>query len=348
VHPHIQPAIDSHSAHSSGLSPLFPAARPLHSFTTNAYIKGILPSRAFVSAQATHTSHSACHLIARPGRSHVQPSHRHYHQHWNKLHSHSSIFLITYTRDFHPTMASNTQKTPESGDTSNFQPTAHHDHVVFKPSALQTVSIPDSPPADEGNPYSSAKGDKMIGVVESVPLASPAPMNPPSAPNTGIVAPTPQPFHSNAHGFAFTPMGSTSQTPAQDAFMSEFDTRSSSPTQAVSLSRQTSFSASNPASRIQSRRGSSYAPHPMATGPPARPPLRSDSGMQGTPSLLSRAGSPTLPLMSDKTRSRSSSFVGTQGDAFGAGFGQGAFGMSALRGTKKAGEFVGSVDCGTT
>lgn len=52
--------------------------------------------------------------------------------------------------------------------------------------------------------------------------------------------------------------------------------------------------------------------------------------------------------MSDKTRSRSSSFVGTPGDAFGAGFGQGAFGMSALRGTQKAGEFVGSVDCGTT
>ncbi len=222
-------------------------------------------------------------------------------------------------------------------------------HVVFKPSALQSVVVPDSAPEQQANgrSASASRSDRpssprpnTVGVLERVPLADPAPMH-------NIVAPTPQPYSGSA--FAFTPMASglpssASMTPREpDAFSSVFEGGTASP---VSLSRQTSMSSSHPASRIQSRRGSAYAPHPMATGPPARPPLRtgdSSAAIGGTPSLLSRAGSPTLPLMNEKTRSRSGSFVGSQGLG-----GDSLFGFSALRGSKKAGEFVGSVDCGTT
>ena len=83
-----------------------------------------------------------------------------------------------------------------------------------------------------------------------------------------------------------------------------------------------------------------------------------------TPSLLSRAGSPTLPLMNEKTRSRSGSRRGSLaggaersgsgtgsgvgGFAFGLGGFHGGLGMSMAERKKKEGEFVGSVDCGTT
>lgn len=129
-----------------------------------------------------------------------------------------------------------------------------------------------------------------------------------------------------------------------------------------------------------SRRGSFVVSHPHASGP--RPPVirRRDSNVSGsgymggpeypplgggqvyvdvdtsaTPSMLSRAGSPTLPLMTQKTASRSSSRRGSMADgALGAGGrpvlggGFGGFEMSMMSRVKKTEEFVGSIDCGTT
>lgn len=129
-----------------------------------------------------------------------------------------------------------------------------------------------------------------------------------------------------------------------------------------------------------SRRGSFVVSHPHASGP--RPPVirRRDSNASGsgymgvseypplaggqvyvdvdtaaTPSMLSRAGSPTLPLMTQKTASRSSSRRGSMADGamgpggrpvLGGGFG--GFEMSMMSRVKKTEEFVGSIDCGTT
>lgn len=89
------------------------------------------------------------------------------------------------------------------------------------------------------------------------------------------------------------------------------------------------------------------------------PISRADYSGPTTPSLLSRAGSPTLPLTNDKVLSRKSSFAG--GDAQGAraalGGGLGGLGglggfsaLSQLDGQRqlRRGEFIGSLDCGTT
>ncbi|KAK4684182.1 glycerol kinase, partial [Tremellales sp. Uapishka_1] len=93
-----------------------------------------------------------------------------------------------------------------------------------------------------------------------------------------------------------------------------------------------------------SRRGS------MASGP--RPITRAEYSGPSTPSLLSRAGSPTQPLANEKVRSRSSSFVGEHpGGLAGLGGRLGLGGFSALDSGKRElrdGEFIGSVDCGTT
>lgn len=62
----------------------------------------------------------------------------------------------------------------------------------------------------------------------------------------------------------------------------------------------------------------------MASGP--RPIARAEYSGHGTPSLLSRAGSPTLPL-GDQTRPRGEGFEGRE---------------------LRQGEFIGSLDCGTT
>lgn len=61
----------------------------------------------------------------------------------------------------------------------------------------------------------------------------------------------------------------------------------------------------------------------LASGP--RPITRAEYSGHGTPSLLSRAGSPTLPLGEEKPR------------------GQGFEGREL-----RQGEFIGSLDCGTT
>lgn len=127
-------------------------------------------------------------------------------------------------------------------------------------------------------------------------------------------------------------------------------------------------------SQPASRRGSIAASHPHASGP--RPPVirRRDSSASGyggyygaaagelgagqvyvdvdvaTPSMLSRAGSPTLPLMNQRTASRSSSRRGSMAEGVRPGFGGGfgGFEMSMLSRGKKEEEFVGSIDCGTT
>ncbi|ORY28492.1 glycerol kinase [Naematelia encephala] len=87
----------------------------------------------------------------------------------------------------------------------------------------------------------------------------------------------------------------------------------------------------------------------MASGP--RPITKAEYSGPSTPSLLSRAGSPTQPLMNERVASRRGSFVNEATARLG-GFGGlgGMSGMSALD-TKRElrqGEFIGSVDCGTT
>lgn len=124
-------------------------------------------------------------------------------------------------------------------------------------------------------------------------------------------------------------------------------------------------------SQPPSRRGSiAQMSHPHASGP--RPPVirRRDSSASGyggyelapgqvyvdvdsaTPSMLSRAGSPTLPLMNQRTASRSSSRRGSMADGvrpgFGGGFGGFEMSMLSQRKGGKEEEFVGSIDCGTT
>lgn len=63
----------------------------------------------------------------------------------------------------------------------------------------------------------------------------------------------------------------------------------------------------------------------LASGP--RPLTKAEFSGPNTPSLLSRAGSPVQPLASEGTRSRQNSFSGRD---------------------KRHGQFIGSLDCGTT
>ena len=107
-------------------------------------------------------------------------------------------------------------------------------------------------------------------------------------------------------------------------------------------------------SRPSSRRPSFAHPLPMslsrrssmATGP--RPITKAEYSGPNTPSLLSRAGSPTLPLGNDETNSRRGSMNMDRRPSLGGLGGLGA--MSALGGQRELrhGEFIGSVDCGTT
>jgi hypothetical protein len=111
--------------------------------------------------------------------------------------------------------------------------------------------------------------------------------------------------------------------------------------------------SSSPFSSAPPSRRGSFA-HPHQSGPRPAIVRRRDSAnwqegavdFTGAPSLLSRAGSPTLPLMTTKTRStassRRSSFVGTPQH-----HGLGMSDLMSSRGQKE-GEFIGSVDCGTT
>ncbi|WWC88563.1 glycerol kinase [Kwoniella dendrophila CBS 6074] len=82
-----------------------------------------------------------------------------------------------------------------------------------------------------------------------------------------------------------------------------------------------------------SRRGSTASF--MSSGP--RPIQRADYSGPNTPSLLSRAGSPTLPLGNEHTQAPRSFF-------------EGAGGFSALDSNRelRQGQFIGSLDCGTT
>ncbi|WVQ65763.1 glycerol kinase [Kwoniella botswanensis] len=81
-------------------------------------------------------------------------------------------------------------------------------------------------------------------------------------------------------------------------------------------------------------RRASTASH-MSSGP--RPIQRADYSGPNTPSLLSRAGSPTLPLGNEHTTAPRAYF-------------EGAGGFSGLDGNRelRQGQFIGSLDCGTT
>lgn len=97
---------------------------------------------------------------------------------------------------------------------------------------------------------------------------------------------------------------------------------------------------SQPNSQPNSRRPSMHGNHPglvhpfpmslsrrssLASGP--RPITKAEYSGPNTPSLLSRAGSPTLPLANGGTKSRQHSFSSRE---------------------MKHGAFIGSLDCGTT
>jgi glycerol kinase len=69
----------------------------------------------------------------------------------------------------------------------------------------------------------------------------------------------------------------------------------------------------------------------LAGGP--RPITKAEYSGPNTPSLLSRAGSPVMPLGNDQTLSREHSREG---------------GFSLQRRELRQGEFIGSLDCGTT
>ncbi|OCF54895.1 glycerol kinase [Kwoniella mangroviensis CBS 10435] len=81
-------------------------------------------------------------------------------------------------------------------------------------------------------------------------------------------------------------------------------------------------------------RRASTASH-MSSGP--RPIQRADYSGPNTPSLLSRAGSPTLPLGNEHTTAPRAYFEGSGG-------------FSGLDGNRelRQGQFIGSLDCGTT
>ena len=107
-------------------------------------------------------------------------------------------------------------------------------------------------------------------------------------------------------------------------------------------------------SRPGSRRPSFAVPMPiplsrrssMASGP--HPITKAEFSGPQTPSLLSRAGSPTLPLGREevpKSRGSGELSLSRRGSAV-----AGTKGLSALDGKRelRKGEFIGSVDCGTT
>jgi glycerol kinase len=128
---------------------------------------------------------------------------------------------------------------------------------------------------------------------------------------------------------------------------------------------ESAFDESPRSTPASSRRPSMAMPRPMyagsggsgglsrrssyASGP--RPITKHEYSGPPTPSLLSRAGSPTQPLANEKVASRKSSFASDAGlphPVLGKLGGLGGF--SAIDSTKelRKGEFIASLDCGTT
>lgn len=85
--------------------------------------------------------------------------------------------------------------------------------------------------------------------------------------------------------------------------------------------------------------------HIMSSGP--RPPSKAELARPSTPSILSRAGSPTLPLGSLYESSRRQSSSGEPRPDPNGGEGEVDSGEQSGNGLRQ-GEFIGSVDCGTT
>lgn len=149
---------------------------------------------------------------------------------------------------------------------------------------------------------------------------------------------------------SLTPLPTRPTSPTSDAgsFPADDSPFQASPIHSPRPSRRPSFAqgySSGPPGSL-SRRSS------MASGP--RPITRAEYSGPNTPSLLSRAGSPTQPLANEKVKSRQSSFAGEHpfpGGLAGLGGRLGGLGFSQLDGGQrqlKDGEFIGSVDCGTT
>lgn len=82
----------------------------------------------------------------------------------------------------------------------------------------------------------------------------------------------------------------------------------------------------------------------LASGP--RPITKAEYSGPSTPSLLSRAGSPTQPLANEKVASRKSSFAGE--NPFSRLGGLGGFSAVDPQQNLRHGEFIASIDCGTT
>ncbi|BEI84020.1 hypothetical protein CcaverHIS002_0406240 [Cutaneotrichosporon cavernicola] len=119
----------------------------------------------------------------------------------------------------------------------------------------------------------------------------------------------------------------------ESAVESPFSTPASSRRPSLAMPRPT-YSASG------SRRSS------HASGP--RPITKAEYSGPPTPSLLSRAGSPTQPLANEQVASRKNSFAETGAHPILGKLG-GLAGFSAIENRElRTGEFIASLDCGTT
>jgi hypothetical protein len=197
---------------------------------------------------------------------------------------------------------------------------------------------------NNGNAPATNLGRKNSGRVANTP-PSLSRQNSLSNPGGGPGANLSRKNSGNAgHGTgAFTPA-----FPSDAGLMSSFNMHHPIPSRqpsafgTASASRRGSFA--NPQPDLQglqslSRRESmNYAMRPdfsrrnsLAGGP--RPITKAEYSGPNTPSLLSRAGSPVLPLSNDQTLSREASRDG---------------GFSLHRKELRQGEFIGSLDCGTT
>ncbi|BEJ14965.1 hypothetical protein CspHIS471_0407320 [Cutaneotrichosporon sp. HIS471] len=114
-----------------------------------------------------------------------------------------------------------------------------------------------------------------------------------------------------------------------------------SPVSTPASSRRPSLAMPRPTYSAGGSRRSSHA-----SGP--RPITKAEYSGPPTPSLLSRAGSPTQPLANEQVASRKSSFADTGAHPILGKLG-GLAGFSAIENRElRTGEFIASLDCGTT
>nr|XP_019012769.1 glycerol kinase [Kwoniella pini CBS 10737]OCF51550.1 glycerol kinase [Kwoniella pini CBS 10737] len=192
------------------------------------------------------------------------------------------------------------------------------------PSPLATTPVSSS---GVGGGFGQSGG--FTPVFETSPQVSPANSRRPSI--SGIQAPVPRRLSEVASGRpSFSSQQATPQTqqPGMQRQVSYFSGGDGNPPPGTGGSVVGGYGGAS-----LSRRGST-ASH-MSSGP--RPIQRQDYSGPTTPSLLSRAGSPTLPLGNDHTQAPRAYFEGSGG-------------FSGLDGNRelRQGQFIGSLDCGTT